>query len=276
MPLIAITREMGSAAEAIATRLAQAFAVPVIHHEIIEVLADKMRLRRSHVIKLLEGRASLFEKLTADQTSLSIYTAAETLALAAKPPGAIFLSWGAANLLGGVSHAVRLRVCAPLALRCARVKRSIGSEDDEYVAHEIAASDEAHGAIIRRHFGVSWRDPEHYDLVLNTARLSIDAAVEHVAALVRSEAFAETEASRAALANASLEAHVRGALRAAADTTRLRIAVSADAGRVLLAGSVPSQRDSREAERVAASVQGVQVIDNRLVFAAPLRAQFAD
>jgi cytidylate kinase len=276
MPLIAITREMGSAAEAIAARLAETLAVPVIHHEIIEVLADKMRLRRSHVVKLLEGRASLFEKLTADQTSLSIYTAAETLALASRPPGAIFLSWGAANLLAAVPHAVRLRVCAPLALRCARVKRSIGSEDDEYVAHEIAASDEAHGAIIRRHFGVSWRDPEHYDLVLNTARMSVDAAVGHVVALVRSDEFAETEASRAKLANASLEAHVRGALRAAADTTRLRIAVSADAGRVLLSGSVPAQRDSREAERITAAVQGVQAVENRLVFAAPLRTQFVD
>jgi cytidylate kinase len=276
MPLIAITREMGSAAEAIAARLGEALAVPVIHHEIIEYLADKMRLRRSHVVKLLEGRASLFEKLTADQTSLSIYTAAETLALAARAPGAIFLSWGAANLLAVVPHAVRLRVCAPLALRCERVKRSIGSEDDEYVAHEIAASDEAHGAIIRRHFGVSWRDPEHYDFVLNTARLTADAAVEHVVALAASAEFAETEGSRARLADASLEAHVRGALRADAGTTRLRITVSAQAGRVLLAGSVATRHDSGEAERVAASVPGVREVENRLVSAARLPFQLID
>jgi cytidylate kinase len=276
MPLIAITREMGSAAESIAARLGEALGVPVIHHEIIDYLADKMRLRRSHVIKLLEGRASLFEKLTADQTSLSIYTAAETLALAARSPGAVFLSWGAANLLASVPHAVRLRVCAPLALRCARVKRSIEAEDDDYVSHEIEASDEAHAAIIRRHFSVSWRDPEHYDLVLNTARLSADAAAAHVLELVRSAEFAESDASRSRLADLSLEAHVRGALRQSADTARLRVSVSADAGRVLLTGSVPAQRDSREAERIALALPGVDAVENRLVFMSSARPQYAD
>jgi hypothetical protein len=276
MPLIAITRELGSLGESIAAGLGEVLAVPVVHHEIIDYLADKMRLRRSHVVKLIEGRASLFEKLTADQTSLSIFTAAETFALAARGAGAVFLTWGAAHLLAPVPHAVRVRICAPLGLRCTRLKRSLGSEDDDYIRHEIAASDEAHGAIIRRHFGANWRDPEHYDLVLNTARLTAGAAIDHILAVVESTEFAETDAARARLADLSLEAHVRGALRQAAETTRLKVSVTADGGRVLLSGSVPSQLDSREAERVAGTVAGVTAVENRLVASAAARAHYAD
>ena len=70
MPLIAMTREMGSLGRDVAKAVGDAFGIPVLHHEIIEPLADKMRLRKSHVIKLLDGQPSFFERLTADHTSL--------------------------------------------------------------------------------------------------------------------------------------------------------------------------------------------------------------
>jgi len=262
--LIAVTRELGSHAEHIAAELSQVYGCPVIYHEIIDYVADKMRLRKSHVIKLLEGRASLIERLTADQTSLSIFTAAETFALAARPQGAIFLSWGAAQLLEGVPHAVRVRVCAPMRLRCERVKQSLGSGDDEYVLHEIGISDEAHGAITKRHFGIHWRDAEHYDMVLNTARLGVAECVAGIRQLVDSVGFEETEAARTRLADLSLEAHVRGALRQNAETARLKLTIVAQAGRLLLGGTIASANDRTAAVAVAAAVPGVQEVVHRL------------
>ena len=55
MPLIAMTREMGSLGKDVAAGVAEALGISVLHHEVIEPLADKMRLRKSHVIRLLEG-----------------------------------------------------------------------------------------------------------------------------------------------------------------------------------------------------------------------------
>lgn len=264
MPLVAITREMGSHGERVAKELSDAIGCPVIYHEIIDYVADKMRLRKSHVIKLLEGRASLLERLTADQTSLSIFTAAETFALAARPQGAIFLSWGAAQLLAQVPHAVRVRICAPIELRCERIKQSLGSGDDEYVLHEIGISDEAHSAITKRHFGIHWQDAEHYDLVLNTARLDTAECADTIRELLGSASFAESEAARARLADLSLEAHVRGALRQNAETARLKLTVIAESGRILLGGAISSTDDRTAAVAVARSVAGVQEVIHRL------------
>ena len=39
--------------------------------------ADRMRVRKSHVERLLDGSAGLFQRLTADKTSLSIFSADE-------------------------------------------------------------------------------------------------------------------------------------------------------------------------------------------------------
>ena len=65
MPVVAITREMGSLGNEVAQGLGSELGLPVIYHEVIDHLADRMRVRRSHVIRLLDGHAGLLERLTA-------------------------------------------------------------------------------------------------------------------------------------------------------------------------------------------------------------------
>jgi len=83
MPLIAMNREMGSLGEDVARGLEQAIGVKIRHHEIIDHLADRTRMRKSHVVSFLEGKQGLLERLTTDQLSLRILTADEILSLAA-------------------------------------------------------------------------------------------------------------------------------------------------------------------------------------------------
>src|SRR3954470_11568502 len=191
MPIIAITREMGSLGKDVAAALGDELGLPVIYHEVIDHLADRMRVRKSHVIRLLDGSAGLLERLTADETSLSIFTADEIYAIAAGG-GAIIRGWGATHLLRDVPHALSVRVCAPFELRKKRMMQRLGTDDGEQVADEIRLNDEAHSAIVRRHFGVQWNEPEHYDIVLNTKRLTVGECVAEVTTLTRSPQFTET------------------------------------------------------------------------------------
>ncbi|MFN2646697.1 MAG: AAA family ATPase [Burkholderiales bacterium] len=261
MPIIAITREMGSLGKEVARGLGDALNLPVIYHEVIDHLADRMRLRKSHVIRLLDGSAGLFERLTADRTSLSIFTADEILAIAIKG-GAVIRGWGATHLLRDVPHALCTRVCAPFELRKRRMMERLGSEDGERIAEEIRTNDEAHTAIMRRHFGVQWTDPEHYDLVLNTKRVSIDECVDEVLRLVRSPRFEETEGSRAKLGDIALAARVRAALRRAPETRAARVAVAAEEGRVTLSGASSTDEMLAFVE-IAAAVPGVRDVAYR-------------
>jgi cytidylate kinase len=271
MPLIAMTREMGSLGKDVAKGVADAIGIPVLHHEIIEPLADKMRVRKSHVIKLLEGQPSFFERLTADHTSLSIYTADETFTLASKDHGAILRSWGAANLLRPVSHVLCVRVCAPKALRVRRLQERMQTSDESLARREVESSDEAHAAIVRRHFGVDWWDAEQYDLVLNTERVSIAECVDTVLNYVRHPDFQETPASHAKLENLRLEARVRSALRQEPVTRAVRIAIRADQGRIRLEGVVDTAADKRAVANVAAAVPGVTDVGNDLIVLAERR-----
>ena len=114
MAVIAMTREMGSLGRDVAAGLAERARRKVVYHEIIEPVADKMRLRKSHVERFIDGKSGLFERLTTDKTSLCIYTAEETFRLLHDPETFVIRGWGAVHLLRSVPHVIRVRVCAPL------------------------------------------------------------------------------------------------------------------------------------------------------------------
>jgi len=264
VPLVAITREMGSLGKDVAASLSQALGVPLIYHEVIDHLADRMRVRKSHVVRLLDPHGGLAERLTAERTSPAIFPPEEIINFALQGRGAVIRGWGATHLLQNVPHAVCVRVCAPFEVRKQRMLDRVGSDDDGKVSEEIHNSDEAHGAIMRRNFSVQWSEPENYDLVLNTRRVGIDECVDQIMRLVDSAEFAETEQSRQRLADVALTWRARAALRLSPRTRDVRISLSAERGRLTLAGTVETAELHNAVHEVCAGVAGVSEIDDQL------------
>ena len=271
MPLIAMTREMGSLGKDVAQGVAEALGLEVIHQEIIDQVADRMRLRNSHVVRLLDGKASIFERLTTDRTSMAIFTADETYGIAQRDNGAVIRGWGATHLLRGVGHAVCVRVCAPRELRVRRMMERLQTDDEDFVRKEVNLSDEAHAAIMLRHFGINWQDGEHYDVSLNTERVPISECIDEVLKLTRDPAFAETDESRAALENLSLSARLRVALRNDPRTRKANVMIACNRGRVTLSGIVDSQKDQVVLGEVAGTVAGVKELENLVKSTTPSR-----
>jgi cytidylate kinase len=258
MALVAMTREMGSLGKDVAAAVADRLGKQVIHHEIIDNLASKMRLRKSHVIRFLEGKAGIWERLTTDKTSLSIYTADETFALAESGNVAVIRGWGATHLLRPVTHVISVRVCAPFEVRVERMMERLNTDDRDFVMNEIKLSEEAHGAITRRHFGISWQHSDRYDLVLNTERLTVEECADEVVSLCDDPNFQETAESRRLFSELALAAHVRSALRQDTRTSKFQISISAQDGVVTLAGMIDPGQEATYAADVARQVPGVR------------------
>jgi osmotically-inducible protein OsmY len=265
---------MGSLGKDVAAGLSDALQVPLVYHEVTDHLADRMRVRKSHVIRLLEGKANLLERLTADKTSLSIFTADEIVNMAQQSGGAIIRGWGATHLLREVPHVVCVRVCAPFDLRKKRMLERTASSDEDRVGEEIRQNDEAHTAIMKRNFGVQWTDAEHYDLVLNTERVSVKECVARVEGLVKSSEFTETDQSRQRLQDLALGWQVKAALRLSPRTRDARVTVTAERGRVTLSGVVDSGDERTEVCEVAAGVPGVRELDDKLRSPDSVRPRF--
>src|SRR5258706_13681951 len=169
MPMIAMTREMGSLGKDVAAGVAARSGKRVVYHEIIEPIASKMRLRKSHVERFLDGKSGIWERLPTDKTSLSTFTADEAFRFLRDDSTGVIRGWGAVHLLKDIPHVIRVRVCAPLETRVARMMDRLNTDDRANVETEIQMSEEAHTAITNRHFGVNWRGPQLCDVVVCTA-----------------------------------------------------------------------------------------------------------
>jgi len=264
MPLIAMNREIGSLGKDVAQGVAEALGIKVQHHEMIDTLANRTRIRKSHVISFLEGKQGLIERLTTDQLSLQLLTADEILSLAESEGGIVLRGWGATSLLKEVPHAVRVCVSASRTLRVRRMMERLGSTDEREVERIVDQNDEASGVVMRRHFHIGSRDIDEYDMCLNTDRLSVAECVDEIVRLVNLPRFAETEASRARLHDTAAVHRVRAALRTEASTSHCRLRVSAENGRVTLDGIVDRLEQVKICADVTSRLKGVASIDNRL------------
>jgi len=264
MPLVAMTREMGSLGKDVAAGVAQRTGRKVVYHEIIEPIANKMRLRKSHVQRFLDGKAGLWEKLTTDRTSLSIFTADETFRFLRDGSTGVIRGWGAVHLLRNIPHVIRVRVCAPMETRVTRMMERLQTDNRETVESEIQMSEEAHTAITKRHFGVNWRDPELYDLVLCTERLSVEECVDEIDGIMKRKCFQETPDSLRMVDDLATEWAVRSALRRDERTADTHITVECSGGLVRLLGVVDTQKEANAAGEVARGAEGVKEVDNQL------------
>jgi cytidylate kinase len=272
MPLIAMTREMGSLGKDVAARLAERRAGKVVYHEIIDQAADKMRVRKSHVIRLLESGAKLWEQLTADKTSVSIFTADGTFRFLHDPDVAVIRGWGAVHLLADISHVMRVRICAPRELRVERMMERLGTDDRDSIRREVEMADEAHTAIARRHFHLDWRDAEHYDLVLSTERLSVDECVAEIERMAELPRFQPTAESLRLAQDRALEWSILAAVRRERRTADMHVRIDCNAGAVRVSDC--SEEETPALQQVVGHVEGVRSVEFACrAMAAPLSSR---
>lgn len=255
---------MGSRGKDVAALLAEKLGAALILYEIIDHLADRMRVRKSHVVRLLEDGEDLNAPLTPEDTMQAILSAQELLDLAGLPDPVVLRGWGGTALLRDVGHVVRVRITAPYESRIATLKARVRHPDEEKIRTEIANSDEAHAAIMRRHFNMDYKDPALYHLVLDTSETPIEECVNRIIALSFEPRFAETAASRERLAGLGIETHVKALLKLHPPTRNIAIGVAAAAGQVTLTGAVPNDEIKLRCEHVAWRVPGMTGVDNQL------------
>jgi cytidylate kinase len=264
MPLVAMNREIGSLGRDVARGVADHFGIKTKHHEMIDALANRARVRKSHVLSFLDGRQGLWERLTSDQLSLGLLTADEIMVQAEKEEGVVLRGWGATSLLKEVPHAVRVCVTASRSLRIKRTMERLNSSDESEVGRIVDQNDEAGDVIMRRHFHIDSREVDEYDLCLNTDRMPVAQCTDIVIGMVKSAQFAETETSRARLRDVALGHHVRAALRVSPKTKSCKVHVSVRGARATLDGVVDSEEQRQSCIEVASGVAGIAGVESKL------------
>jgi hypothetical protein len=264
MTIVAMGRELGSHGTAVAEAVAAGLDAALVHYEIIDHLGDRNRVRKSHVVRLLDSGDDLARPLTADDTLPTILSETEILDIAAIPESVVLRGWGGVPLLREIPHVVRVRITAPIEIRVRNLMASVQHAEEARIREEIRLFDEAHAAVLSRHFGVDYRDPSLYDLVLDTSELPATECAQCVIDFTRDKRFIETRTSRLRLVSLTTAAHVRALLKLHPPTRNLQVGVTAREGAVALAGKVPSAELKLRCEQVAYRVPGIVSVRNDL------------
>jgi cytidylate kinase len=263
MPVIAMTQEMASLGKDVALGVAEKLGLQLVRHEVGDMVAGRMQVKKSLIRRIREGKAGKIEKWSADEKTISIFTAEEVFDLAVKG-NVVIRGWGATLLLRAVPHIACVRVCAPLEVRVKRLMERLETDDETLARHEIEVDDQARASRMGEHFNVTWGDPALYDLTLNTERVSIPTCVDEVVKLVQAQEFRETPESRQYLADLALQARARGALRADPRTAGIDITVDVKNGGMTLRGIVVDDKEKALVKEVVGSVAGAKSVVDEL------------
>lgn len=263
MTVIAMTQEMATLGKDVALGVCEKLGLQQVRHEVGDVVAGRMQVKKSLIRRIREGKASKIEKWAADEKTISIFTAEEVFDLAVKG-NVLIRGWGATLLLRSVPHVPCVRVCAPLEVRVKRLMERLETDDEDLARREIELDDAARAARMGDAFNVSWGDPTLYDLTFNTERVAIPSCVDQVIALAKAKEFQETAESRQKLLDLALQARARAALKADDRTAGIDVKVEVKQGRVRLRGIVVNDREKALASEVLQKLDGVREIDDEL------------
>lgn len=262
MTVIAMTREMGTRGKDVATGIAEALNLEIVHHELVERhVAERLQTSESAVHRFLEGEASLWERWKIDSRRLSRFTAEEVFDRAIQG-SVIIRGWGAAQLLRAVPHVICVRVCAPMQDRVTEMMRRLGISDEALVRREVERSDAAHARLIEARFGRDWMNPIGYDLVINTAFVPISVGVSLICQLASAIGQAEGAEMSARLKDKRVEVRIRSLIAEAPNVSAIgdSLKITVRDGAVILSGTVMNAAGMQSLIESIRSIEGVRTV----------------
>ena len=212
MPVITLSRQFGAGGAAVGRLLARRFDAEYLDREVVFEAARRAGIPAALADELDERAPSWLTRLgmaltaaypevivpdAAGETAVPGYEerlaafTREVIEEAAERGNAVIVGRGGAFILRerpGVLHA-QLEASLDARVRYCRMQaEELGGRelpDDRALARLCTDVDRARGAHVRRHFGVEWRDPSHYHLVVDTGRLGLETAAELIAVAAR-------------------------------------------------------------------------------------------
>jgi cytidylate kinase len=257
MAIITVSREMGTGAYQIASEVAQKLKYTLIDGPRIKSLAAKYGIT-PEMLQMVDEKPPSY--VTAeDRKRAAALNAIELIILDLSRKGNVVVyGRGAQDLLKECRNVLRLRFIADFE---ERVERFAEREwiDPDMARLLIRRSDHQRGGFIHFYFDRDWHEPNNYDLVFNTSRLSEATIVDSIIAAAKEPILKEADKSATAVIdNLILSNKIETALLNSPDLEDYRpFTISTNKGAVCISGYIVSEAQKKDAITIVKSVKGV-------------------
>jgi cytidylate kinase len=185
IPVITVAMEPGSGGSLIAQKIAEQLGFDYFHRDIVQQIAKTAKIRTTVVNSLekerLSGIKDFISSLMEDQyihPDTYLKHLLVVISTIAKHGRAVIVGRGA-NLILPAEDIFAVRVIAPLQKRIREVALT-HRVTTEMAKRRVIQRESKRKAFVRHSFNADISDPIHYDLTINTGKMSIESAVEAV------------------------------------------------------------------------------------------------
>ncbi len=213
MPVITIGRQFGAGGSSVGHMLARELGIDVLESQIIDEVAQRLRLPKEEVEAEDEQPGSLLARLLVALGSASTEPLIPPEATAWNPPNAapafdtrkavlqitqhvikeaarggdvVIIGRGGAYILADFPGALHVFLRAAEAVRLKTIRERLGLGSDEEARKRLKQADENWTAYIKQVYGHDRNHPGHYDMVLDTGRLGYAATMAAIVAALKS------------------------------------------------------------------------------------------
>ena len=265
MNIITISRGSLSATERLAQKVSDKLNCSVVTREDVIKAGEKYGIKESGLgdLSFIEKAPSLWDKMS-DRKKQYLACFQTALLDFALQGSIIYHGHLAQFLLNDIPFVLRVLLSAPMELRI-KTLMGEGGKSREEVTSYVKLIDERRQKWSHFLYGVDWKDPVHYDVVLNIEKIQIDTAAELLADFASHQEFQSKPESIKILKNLHLAASARCYLQQSPRTrgSDVEIEADVDSGSLVVRGNTPkvgSNMWANDIEEVLTKIDGVKTV----------------
>jgi len=184
-PVITLCMEPGSQGCQVAQAVADQLGFALYNRDIIKAIAKSMKTSTDRIDMLEKERLSGIEDFLAClieeqycHNDIYMEHLVKVVRVIANRSNTVIVGRGA-NFILPFENRFAVRIIAPSEIRVSNIMRAFGAKDED-VRQRITRREARRRAFIRQAFNKDIRNPSHYDITFNTARLSVEAAAKAI------------------------------------------------------------------------------------------------
>jgi cytidylate kinase len=254
---------MGSGGIPIAHMVAEKLNYKLIDGEAIMEAANSYGLSPEAVEQADEKPPHFVDTLDSKQF-LDLHLIELIILEAALKGNVVIYGRGGQDLLKDIGSVLRTRIIAPFE---DRVERWAEREwlDPDRARYLVRKSDQQRAGFIKYYFDRNWDDSVHYDLIINTQRLSEETAVNIICDSIKDENLEGIKADgKKILSDLILRKRVEIAILSNDQVDPYLLEINVNDSLVVLSGQVHSATEKQAAEEQTRTVDGIRELKNNI------------
>ena len=274
MPIITISHEAFGAGRAVAEKVGDILGYRCISREVLMKASERYGIAEAKLREVLEEKQRHWWTLWLENPRFYRVVLQAAVCELAQDGNIVYHGRAGQALFSGIRHVLNVFVDTPIESRLRQVmaRKQLDEESAKKYLDEL---DRIRGRRVRDLFKIDWRDPTRYDIVINTAKTTVETAARMIAEVSERAEYQPTVNSLQAMEDLTVTAAAEAVLMASG-LHIVNLEVQAHSGKVYVSGIILTEEVQDLAFNALEKIPGVTQVIPQFVVTPPEHYLYAD